>query len=79
MFSIPSSIDVSRQTQAPGPGTKDGQGAGDHDQPYAFGRRPRALAPFPFTTRQYARLLVLRSRVRDQDCTGGTRPCRQPS
>jgi hypothetical protein len=36
---------------------------GDHDQPYRFGHRPTASAPFPFSTRQYARLLVLRSRV----------------
>ena len=35
----------------------------DHDQPYRFGRRPRAIAPYPFSTRQFARLLVLRSRV----------------
>jgi hypothetical protein len=38
-------------------------GTGDHDVPYTFGRRPRASAPYPFSTRQYARLLVLRSRV----------------
>jgi hypothetical protein len=44
-------------------GTLDGAGAGDHDQPYRFGRLPRASAPFPFSTRQYAHLLVLRSRV----------------
>jgi hypothetical protein len=74
---FPSSIDVSLETQAPGPGTKDGHGAGDHDQPYVFGRRPRALAPFPFTTRQYARLLVLRSRM--QECTRGAQQCRQPN
>lgn len=43
----------------------DGSGAGDHDQPYRFGWRPRAEVPFPFSTRQYARLLVLRSRVRE--------------
>jgi hypothetical protein len=41
----------------------DGTGAGDHDAPYVFGRRPRALAPFPFSTCELARLLVLRSRV----------------
>ena len=35
----------------------------DHDIPYTFGRRPWASAPYPFSTRQYARLLVLRSRV----------------
>jgi hypothetical protein len=33
------------------------------DQPYRFGRTPRAIAPYPFSTRQFARLLVLRSRV----------------
>jgi hypothetical protein len=42
----------------------DGEGAGDHDVPYSFGRRPRSSAPYPFSTRQYARLLVLRSEVR---------------
>jgi len=36
---------------------------GDHDQPYEFGRRPSSRAPFPFTTREFARLLVLRSRL----------------
>jgi hypothetical protein len=33
------------------------------DQPYQFGRTPRAITPYPFSTRQFARLLVLRSRV----------------
>jgi hypothetical protein len=41
----------------------DGSGASDHDQPYRFGRPPRSSATYPFSTRQYARLLVLRSRV----------------
>jgi hypothetical protein len=45
----------------------DGPGAGDHDEPYRFGRRPRASAPFPFTERQYARLLVLRSRIAERE------------
>jgi len=44
-------------------GTLDGTGAGDHDAPYVFGRRPRSMATGPFTTRQYLHLLVLRSRV----------------
>ena len=48
-----------------GAGSKDGSGAGDNDQPYVFGRRPRAVAPWPFTEREYARLLVVRGRVRD--------------
>jgi hypothetical protein len=47
-------------------GSLDGDGAGDHDQPYRFGWRPRASVPFPFNTRQYARLLVFRSRLQDQ-------------
>jgi hypothetical protein len=41
----------------------DGSGAGDHDAPYVFGRRPRAMAPFPFSTRELARLMIVRSRV----------------
>ena len=45
--------------------THDGTGAGDHDQAYSFGRRPTSMAPYPFSERQYARLLVLRGRVRD--------------
>jgi hypothetical protein len=44
-------------------GSRDGVGSGDHDAEYRFGRRPNAGAPFPFTTREFARLLVLRSRV----------------
>jgi hypothetical protein len=46
-------------------GTRDGLGAGDHDQPYHFGWRPRVSVPYPFNTRQYERLLVLRGRVQD--------------
>ena len=46
-------------------GTLDGFGAADHDQPYRFGWRPRSSVPYPFNTRQYSRLLVLRSRVQD--------------
>ena len=45
------------------PDSRDGTGAGDHDQPYHFGWKPSASAPYPFNTRQYARLLVLRSRI----------------
>ena len=46
-------------------GPLDGDGAGDHDQSYRFGWRPRASAPYPFSTRQFIRLLVMRSRVHD--------------
>jgi len=48
-------------------GTHDGTGAGDHDAPYEFGRRPNAHAPFPFTTREYVRLLILSSRIKDRE------------
>ena len=44
-------------------GTKDGDSAGDNDQPYRFGRRPNVRAPYPFTERQFARLLILRGRL----------------
>jgi hypothetical protein len=47
-------------------GSLDGDGKGDHDQPYRFGWRPRASVPYPFNTRQYARLLAFRSRLREQ-------------
>ncbi len=60
------------RTQLPetGAGSKDGSGAADNDQPYTFGRRPRAIAPWPFTERQYARLLVVRGRVLQQRLEG---------
>jgi hypothetical protein len=48
-----------------GLGSKDGRGCADHDEPYRFGRRPRANAPFPFTPSQYARVLALRGCVGD--------------
>jgi hypothetical protein len=48
-----------------GLGSKDGRGCGDHDQAYTFGRRPRGVAPFPFTLHQYARLLALRGCIGD--------------
>jgi hypothetical protein len=48
----------------PAVGTLDGNGASDRDQPYPLaGWRARAAAPYPFSTRQFARLLILRSRV----------------
>jgi hypothetical protein len=53
-------ISLPQQLHSP---SLDGTGAGDHDQPYRFGRKTSANVPFPFNTRQYARLLVLRSRV----------------
>jgi hypothetical protein len=57
---LPSSADDLAAT-----GSLDGHGSADHDQPYRFGCRPRANAPYPFNTRQYARLLVLRGRMQE--------------
>jgi hypothetical protein len=54
-----------------GEGSKDGAGAADNDQPYVFGRRPRAIAPWPFTERQYARLLLMRGRFMDSPQVDG--------
>jgi hypothetical protein len=34
-----------------------------HDEPYRFGRRPNTRAPFPFTEREFARLLIVRGRI----------------
>jgi hypothetical protein len=47
-------------------GSLDGTSAADHDSEFHFGRRPSAVAPYPFSTRQYARLLVFRSRFQDR-------------
>ena len=33
------------------------------DEPYRFGRRPNSRAPFPFTEREFARLLIVRGRL----------------
>jgi hypothetical protein len=44
-------------------GTLDGVGAADHDLSYRFGRKPTSSQPFPFSTHQYARLLIVRSRI----------------
>ncbi|MBV8713745.1 MAG: hypothetical protein JO020_28740 [Chloroflexi bacterium] len=55
------------ETVAPITGSKDGDTAADHDEPYRFGRRPNARAPYPFTERQYAKLLILRSRLQADD------------
>jgi hypothetical protein len=55
--------------------SRDGIGCGDHDVPYTFEQRPTVAAPFPFSTRQFARLLILRSKVWDtrveEDCRLG--------
>jgi hypothetical protein len=56
-------------TQAPATlcGTKDGSGAGDHDEAFRFGYRPSARWTYPFLPGQYSRLLILRGRVQDGD------------
>jgi hypothetical protein len=55
------------QQVQPGPdshvGTFDGVGSADNDHPYVFGRRPSSAAPFPFSTHQYVRLLLMRCRL----------------
>jgi hypothetical protein len=35
-----------------------------YDEPYQFGRKPNVRAPWPFTERQFARLLIARGRHR---------------
>jgi hypothetical protein len=47
-------------------GSKDGSSAADHDEPYRFGLRPTAKAPFPFTERQFVRLLIMRSHISER-------------
>jgi hypothetical protein len=61
----PQSPTSSQVSAAARGGSLDGLGAGDHDQPYRFGWRPRSSVPYPFSTRQFSRLLVLRSRVQN--------------
>jgi hypothetical protein len=36
-----------------------------HDEPYRFGRQPNTRAPFPFTEREFARLLIARGRLQE--------------
>ena len=42
----------------------DGSAAGDHDILYIFDRLPHAASPFPFSMHQFARLLIVRGRLR---------------
>jgi hypothetical protein len=37
--------------------------AASYDEEYRFGRKPNTRAPFPFTEREFARLLIVRSRI----------------
>lgn len=57
---------VQRSVPPRGPlGSRDGVGAGDHDQPYTFGRLPTSERSSPFSVLQFARLLILRGRIQD--------------
>ena len=55
------------KSSAVAPGSRDGIGAGDHDLPFHFGSRPTSAWTYPFTSMQYARLLVMRGRAVDGD------------
>lgn len=48
------------QQSAPADNTSEST---DYDEQYEFGRMPRVIAPGRFSTREFARLLVLRSRI----------------
>lgn len=47
------------------PGSRDGQTAADHDEPYLWGHRATTDDFWPFTEMSFARLLVMRSKVRE--------------
>jgi hypothetical protein len=67
-----------QQAQAPAGshvGSFDGVGSADHDQPYVFGRRPTSAVPFPFSTRQYVRLLLMRSRLAEKSLASPKSAC----
>lgn len=55
-------------------GSRDGQGAGDHDTPYEFGRKPSVDNPGLLTLRQLAALLRLRGRVQDDTASEDRAP-----
>jgi hypothetical protein len=50
----------------------DGASAADHDVPHVLSRTPRAPTLFPFSTRQFVRLLILRGRMRNELNSGDT-------
>jgi hypothetical protein len=57
-------LSVVTTQQLPAEGSRDGSGAGDCDREYLLvGWRPRVAAAYPFSTRQLARLMILRSRI----------------
>jgi hypothetical protein len=44
--------------------SRDGRGFADHDRPYQFGHQPTVALPYPFGGLEFARLLIMRGRVR---------------
>ncbi len=56
-------MNASQQPQQSATGT-DASESTEYDQPHEFGRTPRVIAPGPLSTREFARLLVLRSRIK---------------
>src|SRR5258708_12028440 len=71
--SVSTHMTLLEHQQPPGSvGSFDADGAGDHDQPYPFGWRPRASEPYPprpthcgFNTHQYPRPLFLAITIHD--------------
>ena len=55
-------MNTSQQSQE-STGSNDGSERNSYDEEYRFGRIPRVSAPCPCSTHQFARLLVLRSRI----------------
>jgi hypothetical protein len=55
-------MNTSQQSQE-STGSNDGSEQNSYDEEYRFGRIPRVSAPCPFSTHQFARLLVLRNRI----------------
>jgi hypothetical protein len=53
-------------------------GGRSYDERYEFGRLPRAVAPFPFSRREFARPLVLRGRVHDGGMASDDRALESP-
>ncbi len=45
-------------------GSRDGTGAADHDRPYLFGHKSTSDSTYPFTGVEFARLLIVRGRLR---------------
>ena len=53
------------QERTPSTGeSKDGTGAADHDKPYQFGHTSTSDSTYPFSGVEFARLLIVRGRVR---------------